>query len=409
MRFDPHGVSRTEVENSPTVSPYSLATRIARQFEARFDHPPQWLAAAPGRVNLIGEHTDYNDGLVFPMAIERCTVIAAASNGTSQIKLESTATHGTATLDLGLPIKRGEPMWANYPRGVIAGFQRLGIEITGFNALIDSTIPLGGGLSSSAALEIAMATLLEGITGHTLDLVQKALLCQQAEEEFAGVPCGIMDQFTSVMAEENHLLLLDCRSLKTEMVPWSDPSLAVLIINTNVRHELSGGEYATRRDQCETAARALNVSSLRDATLAQLEAARGQLDSVVFRRARHVITEIQRPGETAQAMRAGRWDRVGELMYASHASLRDDFEVSCPELDLVVELAHGLGERFGVIGCRMTGGGFGGCAVTVVRTDAVSDISRMLAEEYRAKIGLEPTLFVSRPAVGTRLLKLIPQ
>jgi len=386
------------------MSPEPPSVRAAKNFSATFGRAPRWLVAAPGRVNLIGEHTDYNDGFVLPMAIERRTVIAAAPHGQRRITLRSATTKGEAIIDLTRPVERGEPAWSNYARGVLAGFQRLGATFDGFDALIDSDVPLGGGLSSSAALEVATATLLEAITGRVLDPVEKALLCQRAEHEFAGVPCGIMDQFTSVMAKEGHLLLLDCRSRTTELVPLRDPSIAVLIINTNVHHELAGGEYARRRAQCEAAASALHVPSLRDATLDLLYEARAHMEPVAFRRARHVITEIERTRQAARAIRAGDWPATGQLMDASHASLRDDFEVSCAELDLVVELAQAIGESGGIIGCRMTGGGFGGCAVSLVRVEAIPQITTQIAAAYRKKTGLEPTIFSSRPAGGARVL-----
>ena len=301
------------------------------------------------------------------------------------------------------PLPTGE--WANYPIGVIAGFQARGLNPDGFDALVSSNVPLGGGLSSSAALEVAMATLLETITGKKLDPVEKALLCQKAEHDFAGMPCGIMDQFISVLGRENHILLLDCRSRKTELVPMTDPSVAVLIINTNVKHELTGSEYPARRKQCEAAAKILGVTSLRDATADMLEQAAGKMDKVVFRRARHVIGEIERTVHAAEGVRASNWPTVGQLMYASHASLRDDYEVSCPELDAVVEIAGRIGIKGGVYGCRMTGGGFGGCAVALVKSDAVEAISKKIAADYKKKTGIEPTIFVSRPASGATALK----
>jgi galactokinase len=264
---------------------------------------------------------------------------------------------------------------------------------------------LGGGLSSSAALEVCTATLLEAVTGKKLDPVEKALLCQKAEHEFAGVPCGIMDQFISVMGRENHLLLLDCRSRKPELVPMNDPSVALLIVNTNVKHELSGGEYAKRRAQCETAAKILGVPSLRDADADALELVKGKMDEVVYRRARHVIGEIERTTHAAEGVRTSNWPTVGQLMYASHRSLRDDYEVSCNELDAVVEIAESIGIKGGVYGCRMTGGGFGGCAVALVKAGAVEAISKKIAVDYKKKTGIEATIFGSRPAAGATVIK----
>jgi len=363
------------------------------------------MVAAPGRVNLIGEHTDYNDGFVLPMAIERYTVIAGDRAAVGQVTLHSLTTGETARFSLRPTTERGEPAWSNYVRGVISGFEKAKLKPPGFNAVIDSTVPFGGGLSSSAALEVATASLLELMVGKKLDPIEKALLCQKAEHDFAGVPCGIMDQFTSVLARENHALLLDCRSRTTTAVPMTDPTITVLIINTNVRHKLADGEYAKRRAQCGIAAQAMKVPALRDASMAGLKSARSRMEPIPFRRARHVITENDRTRETAKAIRKADWPRVGELMYASHASLREDYEVSCPELDAVVEIAQSIGENDGVIGCRMTGAGFGGCAVSLVKTEAVPFITRKISELYERKIGTQATIFSSRPAAGARVLR----
>jgi galactokinase len=383
-----------------------LGKSVAEKFAKAYGRQPRWITAAPGRVNIIGEHTDYNDGFVLPMAIDRYTVIAAAPAADKRIQLRSTLEDKPATIDLSQPLKPApKGAWLNYPLGVVAGFQARGENPGGFDALIHSTVPLGGGLSSSAALEVSTATLLEAITGKKLDPVEKALLCQKAEHDYAGMPCGIMDQFISVMGKKNHLLLLDCRSCKPELVPMSDPSVAVLITNTNVKHELTGGGYAKRRQQCEEAARILGLKSLRDADAGMLEGARGKMNEVVYRRARHVIGEIERTVHAAEGVRASNWLTVGQLMYASHYSLKDDYEVSCPELDAVVEIAEAIGSKGGVIGCRMTGGGFGGCAVALVEADKVASISERVAAEYEKRTKIKPTLFVSRPAAGATVIK----
>jgi galactokinase len=382
-----------------------MGERCADLFRKCFGHAPPRIVAAPGRVNLIGEHTDYNDGFVLPMAIERYTVIAADQNTTKEVTLHSSTNGETATFSVRGIVERGEPMWSNYVRGVVAGVQRLGKKVPGFNAVIGSTVPFGGGLSSSAALEVASATLLEKIARTPLDPIEKALLCQKAEHEFAGVPCGIMDQFTSVLAQKDHALLLDCRSRKTTPVAMSNPDITVLIINTNVRHKLADGAYATRRSQCESAAKTLNVPALRDATMKALAAAKAKIEPIVFRRARHVITENERTLEAARAMQAGQWDKAGELMYASHASLRDDYEVSCAELDAVVEFAQNIGKDGGMIGCRMTGAGFGGCTVSLVKTESVPRIIRSIGDAYEKRTGTQATIFSSRPAGGARIIK----
>jgi galactokinase len=384
-----------------------LGQYTADQFSKAYGCPPRWIAAAPGRVNVIGEHTDYNDGFVLPMAIERYTVLAAApSEKKSQIQLRSAEKGDKPNIiDLSSPLKPVGGFWGNYPMGVIAGFLSRNVNVPAMDIMIHSTVPMGGGLSSSAALEVATATLLEIATGHKLDPVEKALLCQKAEHEFAGVPCGIMDQFISVMGRKDHLLLLDCRSRQTELVPMNDASMALLVTNTNVKHELGSGEYAKRRAQCEAAAKAIGVPSLRDASSAALEKSRGAMDEVAFRRARHVIGEIDRTTKAARAIRESKWQETGQLMYASHDSLRDDYEVSCPELDAVVEIARGIGEKGGVYGCRMTGGGFGGCTVALVKTNAVEAVTKQISEDYRRKTGIEATLFVSRPAAGATVIK----
>ena len=383
-----------------------LSAQVAAEFQKKYGRPPRWIAGAPGRVNVIGEHSDYNDGFVLPMAIERYAVMAAdSSSSSSSSSFYDAHFKETAAIDISTPVTKGQPKWSNYVRGVIAGFQNRGVTIPALDVAFMSTVPLGGGLSSSAALEVCTATLLEAVTQKKLDPVEKALLCQKAEHEFAGMPCGIMDQFISVMGRENQLLLLDCRSRQTELVPMKDASVAILIINTNVKHELTGSEYPTRRKQCEAAAKALGVPSLRSATAVTLGSAKAGMDPVVFRRARHVIGEIERTINAAAGIRASNWTTVGQLMYASHYSLREDYEVSCPELDAVVEIAEGIGSKGGVWGCRMTGGGFGGCCVALVKTDAVETISKKIAADYKTKTGIEPAIFVSRPAAGAAILK----
>jgi galactokinase len=384
-----------------------LSAHTAGEFEKAFGRSPHWIVAAPGRVNFIGEHTDYNDGFVLPMAIEFYAVMAAARPSRSDgiLQIRSTAEKETASIDTSKPITTSPLKWSNYPRGVIAGFAARGINPGALDVLLHSTVPLGGGLSSSAALEVCAATLVEAVTGKKLDPVEKALLCQKAEHEFAGVPCGIMDQFISVMGRESHLLLLDCRSRKTELVPMRDPSVELLIANTNVRHELGSGQYASRRAQCEAAALILGVRALRDASAGELEKHKNNMDGEVFRRARHVVGEIARTLQAADAIRASNWQKAGELMYASHRSLRDDYEVSCSELDALVEIAESIGLSGGVYGCRMTGGGFGGCAVALVKSDSVTAITRKLATDYKQRTGIEATIFGSRPAAGATVIK----
>jgi galactokinase len=378
----------------------------ARQFEERYSEPPTWIVAAPGRVNLIGEHIDYSDGFVLPMALDRYTVIAAGPTAGEQATFVSELAEEEVSVSLAAP-KRHENRghWSNYVAGVIAGCLARGMRPSGFQAMVGSDVPLGGGLSSSAALEVGTATLMETITGVTLDPVAKALLCQKAEHEYPGMPCGIMDQFASTLCTADHLMLLDCRSRQVELIPFTNPQLTVLIINSHVKHELAGGEYAERRGQCEAASQKLGVSSPRDATLADLEAAKAKLSTLEFQRARHAISEIARTVDAADAMKVGDFEKVGQLMVASHESLRDDYEVSCSELDLLVDLANGVGRKGGVYGSRMTGGGFGGCTVSLVETARVDDIAKKVTTAYQRETGIEPTALTSRPSRGAHVVK----
>ena len=382
--------------------------RVDAVFRERFGQPSVLAAAAPGRVNLIGEHVDYCGGFVLPMAIERETVMAAAprpmATGAPVARVHSTAFQETVELPLvpGGSLPSDTPGWSRYVAGVIAGFLDRGAIIPSFDAVIDSTVPLGGGLSSSASLEVATATLLAALADHAISPLDLAVLCQRAEHDFAGVPCGVMDQCASVLAKHDHLLLLDCRSLDVLQVPFHRHDLLVLVTNSNVRHSLDDGGYAARRADCERAAAILGVARLREATLVQVEASRGELGDRGFRRARHVVTEIARTQAAATAITQGRWDEMGELMAESHASLRDDFEVSCPELDLLVELADS--DR-GVIGTRMTGGGFGGCTVTLVEAARAEAVMATVTQGYRLETGRECAPFTTRPAAGARRLE----
>lgn len=390
-----------------------MSTLLERQivdtksrYEKQFGRAPRWVVAAPGRVNIIGEHIDYSDGFVLPMALDRYTVIAAGPATGDQATLRSVSADDETVISLAEPRRHATPgHWSNYVTGVIAGFCSRRTRLTGFQAMIGSDVPVGGGLSSSAALEVATATLVEAMTGESLELVDKALLCQEAEHEFASVPCGIMDQFASVMCRADHLMLLDCRSRGIEQIPLTDPGITVLIINSNVKHELSGGEYAERRGQCEAAAKALGIGSVRDATEDQLEAGKSRMSSVEYRRARHAIGEIARTVDAAKAIQAGDWPRVGQLMYASHDALRDDYEVSCPELDVLVEAARAIGPDDGVIGSRMTGGGFGGCTVSLVETAKAEYVAGEIADAYRRGTQIEPTALTSRPSRGAHVVE----
>ncbi|HZU85598.1 MAG TPA: galactokinase [Polyangiaceae bacterium] len=398
------------MSNTPSPDrrgPESLAERATRAFAAKFGRPAEWLVAAPGRVNVIGEHTDYSGGFVMPMAIERYVVIAAAPSGTGQgarLRLHSAAIGSSVDVALDAPVKSGPPRWSSYVRGVVAGFHRRGAQIPALDGWIESDVPSGAGLSSSAALEVAVATLLETASGTQLAPVEKAKLCQRAEHEFAGVPCGLMDQLIATLGDESGPLLIDCRSEIARSVPFPDRRASVLIANTNVHHALGDGAYARRFDECESAARCLGIGALRDATMPMIDAAQASLGPTLHRRARHVVTENARTLDASRAFEADDLSRVGALLYESHRSLRDDYEVSCPELDVLVEVAGELGEAGGVFGARMTGGGFGGCTVTLVRPDRVDAVATELRAQYERRTGKKLDSFVSRPARGARRL-----
>ncbi len=370
----------------------------------RFHAEATIVAAAPGRVNLIGEHIDYCDGFVMPFAIDRYIVIVGCANGTSEARVTSSAGEDIAILDVSVPQEIGQPKWANYIRGVVRGFQDRGHNIPGFDAFIHSSVPNGAGLSSSAALECATATFLEGLLDTVLDTREKALLCQKAEHDFAGVPCGIMDQFASSYGKPNRLVLIDCQTGEPELVPFENPELTVLISNTMVHHELSDGGYAARRKHTEDGLAIIGKKSWRDVTEDDLTTHWDRLGDPINRRARHVVTEIARTISAAAALAKNDFEALGPLMAGSHQSLRDDFEVSCKELDLMVEIAAEIGRDGGVIGARMTGGGFGGSTVTLCESHRAAAIAETLAKKYEQATGITPQIFASRPSQGAHLI-----
>jgi galactokinase len=364
-------------------------------------NPDAFTIIAPGRVNLIGEHTDYNDGLVLPMAIEKGITMKVLRRDNCIAILRTDREAGEVKLDLAVRPFPGRRGWACYLEGVIAGYQSLGWEIPGFELDISADLPSGSGLSSSAALEVAMATVVETLCGKSLPLEQKAQLCQKAEHDFAGVPCGIMDQFAVTFAKAGNALLLDCRNREIRDVPMDDENVSVLIINRGLKHSLVDGEYAKRRAQCESAARLLGVDSLRDVSLADFLAHAAKLPDRERRRARHVITEHERTLVFVEALEKGDWSAAGQAMYGSHESLRCDYEVSCKELDLLVEISR---KMEGMIGCRMTGGGFGGCVVALIKKSESQSIMRHFRERYHEFTGIEAAMFITSAAEGVRVI-----
>jgi galactokinase len=382
-------------------------------FAARFGGPPAMAAAAPGRVNLIGEHTDYNGGFVLPMAIDRQVVMVAAPappGGAARLRLWSVWSE-TLQAEASIPLDGGPGPgdahlpghWTGYLRGVVAGLRAEGLAVPALDVVVVSDVPPGAGLASSAALEVATATLVEAATGSGLDPLARARLCQRAEQTFAGVPCGIMDQLVAVAGQAGCALLIDCQSEQWQSVPLPD-DLAVLVTDTQVRHANSDGAYASRRAECEEAARLLGLPSLRLATVALIASAQGRMPPLLLRRAHHVAEENTRTVAAAAALRGGQSARVGALMYASHQSLRDDFEVSCPELDALVETAQEIGSGGGVLGARMTGGGLGGCTITLVERHRLDAVAAGMRAGYARRTGRDCMPFVVQAVDGARVL-----
>jgi len=371
-------------------------------FKARFGTTAT-VYRAPGRVNLIGEHTDYNDGFVLPAAIEfYCWALAAPRrDGRVVIYSENFNETVEAALDSLSPLEKKH--WANYPLGVAWALRQAGKPLTGANIYITGEVPLGAGLSSSAAVEVAVAFALLNESDSAIDRAELAKLCQKAENEFVGARVGIMDQFISCFGRASHALLLDCRSLHHEFVKIP-ANLQLVICNTMVKHELASSEYNARRAECEEGVRILRkafpeIRALRDVSLSQLDEHRRNLPLTVFARCRHVITENARVKTAVEAFRREDRQALGRLMRDSHRSLRDDYEVSCKELDLMVEIAE---VQEGLIGARMTGGGFGGCTINLVECAAVSDFRRNVAAAYFSKTGLTPEIFVSPASDGAQ-------
>jgi len=379
----------------------SAAHAIAELFRAVYGTNPRGIFRAPGRVNLIGEHTDYNDGFVMPAAIDfyTCSAIAERADRTMSVYSEQFRERVEFDLDQrpGSPRKH----WSDYIRGVAAILQEEGYPLKGASLLIDGQVPIGSGLSSSAAIEVATALALTSLTGVIIPLRELARLCQRAENTYTGARCGIMDQFVSCFGRQHHALMLDCRSLEATYLKLP-PNVLLVICNTMVRHELAAGEYNERRTSCERSVEAIrqflpNIRALRDLTIKDLEKYRSILPDVDFHRCRHVITENLRVNEAKAALQSSNITRFGQLMYLSHDSLDRDYEVSCYELNLMVDLARNIE---GVYGARMTGGGFGGCTINLVESKLVPEFRTKVAREYEKRTALFPQIVVSQLAGG---------
>jgi galactokinase len=389
-------MEQTEQANNSLTATGLVGTKFRR-----LHGEPAGIFRAPGRVNLIGEHTDYNDGFVMPAALAFYTHIAAGPRIDRTLNVYSIDfdENGSFNLDDIGPGPSGH--WSDYVRGVAGVMLSQGLPIRGSNLVIKGDVPIGAGLSSSAAIEVATAFALLATSHVEVDRREVALTCQRAEHEYAGTKCGIMDQFISCFGRANHASLLDCRSLEYELLAIAD-RVRIVICNTMVKHDLAAGEYNHRRADCEAGVRFLQrflpaVRALRDVTLSELAEYGDELPEVTYRRCRHVISENARVLEAANALRDGNLTRFGVLMGESHRSLRNDYEVSCGELDLMVELAN---QRRGVYGARMTGGGFGGCTVNLVDADVVGDFKATISRKYESATGLHPEIYVCTAADG---------
>ncbi len=375
------------------------AAELAGRFERAFGQQPDGVWQAPGRVNLIGEHTDYNEGYVLPFAIDKTARVAIAVRNDSSVRLLSTyGDQGMFVTDVGALDPAAAKGWTKYPLGVIWALQQRGISVPGLDLLLDSNVPLGAGLSSSHAIECAVVSALNELTGADLGPEEMVLATQQAENDFVGAPTGIMDQSASLRGSKGHAVFLDCRDQSVRLVPFeAEPAgLVMLVIDTRVSHSHSDGGYASRRAACELGAEVLGVKALRDVTVADLGEASGLLDDVTFRRVRHVVTENDRVLQTVELLASQGPGSIGALLDASHVSMRDDFEISCPELDLAVDTSRANG----AIGARMTGGGFGGAAIALTPLAAEQTVRTAVERAFSEAGYTAPDIFTVTPAAG---------
>jgi galactokinase len=380
----------------------SVGDGLTARFQEMFGASPR-IFRAPGRVNVIGEHTDYNDGFVMPAAVEFYTWVAAARRGDHILEAYSEHFDEKTSLSLDALAEPPRRHWSDFIRGVAAVLQNAGYKLKGANLVIHGEVPLGAGLSSSASLEVATALALSSLSGIDVPRLDLVKLCQKAEHEYVGTRCGIMDQFIAVFGTAGHALMLDCRSLDYQLLPVPT-DLRLVVCNSMVRHELASGEYNRRRADCEEGVQLLQphlpgILALRDVSVADLEAWKQVLPARVYRRCRHVVTENQRVLAAAKALQSGDAGGFGHLMYRSHASMRDDYEISCQELDLLVDLAS---SNPSVYGARMTGGGFGGCTVNLLRADAADSFKEHISQAYQEITDIIPEIYICEPAQGAQ-------
>ncbi len=377
-----------------------MKQQIIEAFEQQFGERPSHLIRSPGRVNLIGEHTDYNDGFVLPMAIDRAVWLAVRGREDGRVLVHSL--EQTEPTDFALTDFQHSGGWAEYVKGMARALLDAGYKLAGWEGVLTSDVPVGSGLSSSAALEMAVGMAFAAVSDFPFDGVEMARLGQKTENEWVGANTGIMDQMIAANGQAGFALLIDCRDLSTEPIPLPKGT-AVLIMDTATRHTHTDSGYNERRKSCERAAQFFGVSHLRDVTIEQFEARAAELDDVTMRRARHIITENERTLAAAAAMKAGDAEKLGELMNASHASLHIDFEVTNNELDIMARIAQA---QPGCFGARMTGGGFGGCVVTLVDEKRAEEVGTAVAAQYQSATPLTPQIFVTSASAGTAVLPL---
>ncbi len=389
------------------MHPKELVAEIYRQ---KFGVSPSFIARAPGRVNLLGEHVDYNDGFVLPAAIDRATYVAFSPSETEQTTLVAADFDETAKFSSNtLPEKKqtdGSPLseWACYPAGVMWALNETGHITPAMNAVFSSDVPRGSGLSSSASVEMAFGVAWQKLSDWSLTPMEMARLGQKAENQYVGVNCGIMDQFASACGETDKLLYLDCRTLAWQSVPLS-PDVAIIVADTTIRRKLTSGEYNNRRDACEQAVLILkddlpNITALRDVSLFDFNRLAYKLTAEVEKRARHIVEEIERSRQAVVLLERGDFSRFGQLMNECHASLRDLYEVSCPELDVMARIAQTI---VGCYGARLTGAGFGGCTVNLVAREQATEFSRILSAAYQSECGLHSEIYICRASAGAGL------